>query len=134
MKATGIPPHLAVVKKVSELQEPLAAIRSEMENLKTIMANSIPNEVASKHFVVNSVVPVSLRDIDMRIDKLRADLSSEFRQTIASGQNSIKRAPSGSTTEEKNDINPQHHMRHSHVRLVMEFILEVVFGKEWKPS
>ncbi|KAF1782651.1 hypothetical protein GQ600_2813 [Phytophthora cactorum] len=48
MKATGIPPHLAVVKKVSELQEPLAAIRSEMENLKTTMANSIPNEVASK--------------------------------------------------------------------------------------
>ncbi|KAF1783395.1 hypothetical protein GQ600_1833 [Phytophthora cactorum] len=85
MKATGIPPHIAVAKKVSELQEQLAAIRSEMKILKTTMTNSIPNEVASKvvsemrqHFVVNGVVPVSLRDIDMRIDKWRADLSSEF--------------------------------------------------------
>ncbi|KAG6950868.1 hypothetical protein JG687_00013970, partial [Phytophthora cactorum] len=35
----------------------------------------------------------------MRIDKLRADLSSEFRQTVSSVQNSIERAPSGSTME-----------------------------------
>ncbi|KAG6950751.1 hypothetical protein JG688_00014020, partial [Phytophthora aleatoria] len=100
MKATGIPPHHAVAKKVSELQEQLAAIRSKMENLKETTTNFTPNEVVSKHFVVNGVVPVSLRDIDMKIDKLRADLSSEFRQTITSAQNSIERAPSGSTTEE----------------------------------
>ncbi|KAF1785902.1 hypothetical protein GQ600_9338 [Phytophthora cactorum] len=66
MKATRIPPHLAVAKKVSELQEQLAAIGSEMEILKTTMTNSIPNEVASKV--------------------------------------------------------PQHHMRHSRVRIVMEFM------------
>ncbi|KAG6971938.1 hypothetical protein JG687_00001719 [Phytophthora cactorum] len=100
MKATGLPPYLAVAKKLSQLQEQLAAIRSEMEILKTTMANSIPNEVASKHFVVNGVVPVSLRDIDMRIDTLRANLSSEFRQTVSSVQNIIERGPSGSTTEE----------------------------------
>ncbi|KAG6946373.1 hypothetical protein JG688_00016076 [Phytophthora aleatoria] len=145
MKATGLPPYLAVAKKLSQLQEQLAAIRSEMEILKTNMANSIPNEVASKPFVVNGVVPVSLRDIDMRIDTLRAELSSEFRQTVSSVQNIIDRGPSGSAMEEipvwrswiwsDGEIihsvpidwefpldRPQHHMRHSRVKIVMEFM------------
>lgn len=90
LKATGIPAHLATVKQVNDLRDHVASLHSDIDDLKTGIAQKLPNEVAMKvyselrqHFCDEWCRSRSLRDLERRIDDLRANMAAEFRSIFS---------------------------------------------------
>ncbi|KAJ8574484.1 hypothetical protein ON010_g4729 [Phytophthora cinnamomi] len=100
LKATGIPAHLAVAKQVNDLRDEVASLHSEIDDLKNVKLEKLSDEVAEKvcvalrqHFVINGAAPVSLSDLDQRINELRASIITEFRTAQQENYSTPSSAP-----------------------------------------
>jgi hypothetical protein len=89
MKATEIPPHLAIVAQVKCISTELAGVRQQVEALEGHVTKRLSNSVADRvvvlreHFVVQGAVPVSVGDLE----RLCAELVAEIRNaTLATWQ------------------------------------------------
>jgi hypothetical protein len=69
LKATEIPPHLAIATRVNRIAEEISAMMKELKALPDSIASTVVNELRES-FSINGVVPVCLRDIDSRLDTL----------------------------------------------------------------
>ena len=88
MRATGIPPHLALVDRIYKLTEQTQDLRKELSNLKNHLSEVMPERVATtvteqiqESFVIEGVAPVSLKAIDRRLN----DLEERIVSRIAAG-------------------------------------------------
>ncbi|KAJ8579002.1 hypothetical protein ON010_g202 [Phytophthora cinnamomi] len=100
LKATGISAHLAVAKQVNDLRYEVASLHSEIDDLKNVKLETLLDEVAEKvcealrqHFVINGMAPVSLSDLDRRINELRASIIIEFRMVQQDNYSTPSNAP-----------------------------------------
>ncbi|KAH9150391.1 hypothetical protein LEN26_004087 [Aphanomyces euteiches] len=105
LKATGIPPHLAIAAKIKKLVERLGLMESRICNLESTlkiesekllrsMKEEVPNLVAEeirKNLVVEGAVPFSLRDMDSlrceifaRIDARLTEVSNSQNHVVSS--------------------------------------------------
>ena len=89
LKATGNPPHLAISGRLSELTQDIERMRLENAQLKESLISTLPVIIASRvtdeireNFVLEGVAPLSLRDIDTRIEALKSTIVGEMRQII----------------------------------------------------
>jgi hypothetical protein len=83
LKASGIPPHLAIATKLKELTESVLSFRQSVMTWFQDMADTLPEKIAEKvderlrqGFVINGVAPLTIRDMDSRFavqfDSIRA--------------------------------------------------------------
>jgi hypothetical protein len=89
LKATGIPPHLAIANQLNRLCIEVDKFQIEMKQYKENFASELPPIIASKvvdeirqNFVVDGVAPLSIRDIDSRIAGLRSDIVQELQRVF----------------------------------------------------
>jgi hypothetical protein len=90
MKATGIPPHLAIAKRLADLVGAVDELRSRIDGVEHVLRQSLPKEVAEQvcgelraSFVIDGVAPVSMRDIDSRFAAFEASVRAMFEASIA---------------------------------------------------
>lgn len=111
MKATGIPPHLAIATKVRELTEAVLSLRELMTSLLEGLAQSLPTVISTKvseelrqNFVINGIAPLTIRDIDVRMAEQRNDFRALIMELMESSRGSTaaisSSGPSGSTEDE----------------------------------
>jgi hypothetical protein len=87
LKASGIPPHLAIAAELKRVSNGMETMRMEVDALKSGFSSELPTAVATKvtddlrqQFVIDGVMPLSIRDIDSRMGTLRDELVEEIRQ------------------------------------------------------
>jgi hypothetical protein len=90
LRATGIPPHLAIAAKLKDVTDQMEALKAEVAELKESLRNQVPGEVASRvhtmlksDFNIEGVVPFTNRDFDEKMKSYQASVVSEVRQAIA---------------------------------------------------
>lgn len=100
MKATGIPPHLAIASKVRELTEAVLSLRDMMTSLLQGLAQSLPAVISTKvseelrqNFVINGIAPLTIRDIDVRMTEQRNDFRALIMQLMESSRGGSTAAP-----------------------------------------
>jgi predicted DNA-binding protein len=87
MRATGIPPHLALAERLHSLSEDTRRLHAEVIHLKQHINEVLPHKVAStvteqiqENFVVEGVAPVSMRLIDQHLSAMEDRLIARANQ------------------------------------------------------
>lgn len=93
MKASGIPPHLAIAQRLASLT---AAVMLLAQNLPLTIAEKVDERIRES-FVIEGVAPLSIRDLDSRFDSLRSALQTMVATAIHSAQ------PNAQTVEDSRD-------------------------------
>jgi hypothetical protein len=81
MRATGIPPHIAITAQLKKLSDQISAIQLTQEEHVTKLIRDIPmhlHDMLRQEFSINGINPVSLRDIDDRMNSLKDYLLQTF--------------------------------------------------------
>ena len=111
LKATGNPPHLAISGRLSELTQDIERKRLENAQMKESLLSTLPVIIASRvtdeireNFVLEGVAPLSLRDIDTRIEALKSTIVGDMCQIIGQSANIIS-SPDGNVNIEANGQN-----------------------------
>ena len=107
MKATGIPPHLAIAAKLKDVMTEISDLRKEISDLKLNLTAELPQKIASKvsdelreNFTVDGVLPLSIRDIDSRMSSLRNDIFSELNRVTGQSREASDQVTLPSQTEQ----------------------------------
>ncbi|OWZ02720.1 hypothetical protein PHMEG_00025674 [Phytophthora megakarya] len=89
LKCTGIPPHLSIARELNEVKSQLGALETSITQWKCEMNDDLPGKIALKvgdyireSFNVAGVAPVTIRDIDTRMEKLRDEITACMRGLI----------------------------------------------------
>jgi len=85
MQATGIPPHLAVSKKVDELIKKIERIEVILDDQREYMRNTLPSNVSTEvvndlrqNFQVTGVMPVTLKDMSSLLADVKAAMDAQY--------------------------------------------------------
>ena len=94
MKASGIPPHLAIANQLRELTATISALEEKFNNrlnsLDQLLPTTIASEVCStlrQNFVVDGVAPITIRDIDGRLSSHQSSIRSMIMELIDANRN-----------------------------------------------
>ncbi|DAZ97624.1 TPA: LOW QUALITY PROTEIN: hypothetical protein N0F65_002243 [Lagenidium giganteum] len=84
MRATGIPPHIACADQIKRRGQAVSDVVQELDILKARLHDTMPQRIASRvNFEIDGVVPLSLRDLDVRVAGLRSDIIAEIQRVVA---------------------------------------------------
>jgi hypothetical protein len=85
LKSTGIPPHLAIAAQISSMRKETDDLRTEMQRMKDQLVAQMPQTIASmvsneirENFSIDGVAPITIRDIDSRMESLREHLTDQI--------------------------------------------------------
>ncbi|CAM9390413.1 unnamed protein product, partial [Ectocarpus fasciculatus] len=95
MRATGVPPHLAIASKITELTSEIASLRQQlteqgrqMQLLREDMLITLPQSVSQSvsddirsSFTINGAMPLTKRDITDKFDSFKDDILAHMEQT-----------------------------------------------------
>jgi hypothetical protein len=83
MRATGLPIHLAITKRLADVEAGLATILTELnENIPERTA-TLMFEKINRNLVINGVVPLSVDDFERRFGEMATRLLAEIRQGVS---------------------------------------------------
>jgi hypothetical protein len=89
LRATGIPTHLAIAAKVSELTREVEQLRSmfakTMDKITAVLPDAVAAAVSNelrKNFTVEGVAPLTIRDIDARLSTHHQDIRGMIEQVL----------------------------------------------------
>ena len=93
MKATGIPPHLAIARTLKELTDSMERrfdeIKNELaeirDNLPTTICNLLSTELR-ENFVISGVAPFTIRDFDSRMNTIEASFRATMNELLDARQ------------------------------------------------
>lgn len=93
LKATGIPPHLAIATKLKDLTDSLLAFRDSVMTVLDNFTTTLPEQIARKveenlrqAFVINGVAPLTMRDIDSRFTVQHDNIRAILQEMIAAAR------------------------------------------------
>ena len=86
MKATGIPPHLALAEEIRQLKNKQKAFIEQLDRLEKYMKGELSKELAvhvaeeiHENFIIEGAAPISMRAIDNRLDALEESILSKLQ-------------------------------------------------------
>jgi len=91
MRATGIPPHLAIARTLKELTESIESrfdeLKSELEEMRTNLPATVCTLLSTElreNFVINGVAPFTIRDFDSRMTLIEASFRNTMNEILDS--------------------------------------------------